>query len=169
VDYTRPADVHSLEEMDHHVRKVRELRGELARLEMIFRAEMIRMQDRWNERERITQAQIDWHLAPIESYHRAHPKDRTIAFSHGDSKLRISKAPKVSVTDIKVVREWAESHHPEVLGAPSIMAIRKVVEVVEIKDGLAVIDPGTGAEIEGLAAFIPDPTWNLDTEPGEPW
>jgi hypothetical protein len=78
IDYTRPADVHSLDEMDFHVRKVRELRAELERIENLYRAEMNRMRDRWQERRTILERAIDWHLLPVESYHRAHPKDRTI-------------------------------------------------------------------------------------------
>jgi hypothetical protein len=169
IDYTRPADVHSLEEMDWHVRKVRELRHELEEVEQRFRAEMDRMHDRWKERERILRNKIDWHLAPVESYHRAHPKDRTITFSHGDSKLRVPSKPAVFVSELAPVRAWAERNHPECLGNPSIGAIRKVVEVVEFEDGFAAIDPSTGAEVEGLDVYIPEPTWNLDTEPGCPW
>lgn len=164
-DYSTALDVHSLDEMDHHVRKAAETQSEIDRIDSMYQAEISRLQDRRAEQLRILVNKRDWHLAPVESYHRAHPENRTIPFCYGSSKLRVPKAPVVSISDRDLVTEWARTHHPEVLGAPSIMGIRSVVQVVELEDGPAAVDPDSGLVVEGLDVYIPLPSWSVDLSP----
>jgi hypothetical protein len=163
-DYSQPPlDVHNLDEMDYHVRRAAEAQQEIDRLNGIYRAEIDRLTNRWTEQVRILQGRRDWHLAPVESYHRAHPKERTISFVYGDSKLRASSIkPEKAYTigDKDAVIEWASAHHPEVLTqSPSIAAIRKLEDVVV--DGGKVVDTSTGEIVHGLEAYEPEDSWSL--------
>lgn len=170
VDYDGPPpDVCDLADLDYHTSEVRRYRAQLARVQESFRAEMERMRDRLAERERVLTNRIDWHCAPIESYHRAHPGERTLTLAHGNSKLRIPKTPQTWIDDAAEVHRWALVHHPEITKPPSVSDVRKVVAAVAVGDRFAAVDSETGEIVPGLIAAMPEASWSLDTEPGEPF
>lgn len=169
-DYSEPAaDVCDLSDLDYHTAEVRRYRAQLARVQESFRAEMERMRDRLQERERILNERINWHLLPIESYHRAHPKERTLTLAHGTAKLRVPKTPMAWIKDPDEVHKWALAHHPEITKPPSVSEVRKLVVIEDVGSGFAPIDCETGEIIPGMYADLPEPTWTLDTEEGEPF
>lgn len=169
-NYDLPAeDIHALDQLDYHTLKVRRYRFELDQVQQSFRAEMARMQDRLNEAERTIKNRIDWHLLPIEAYHRAHPRDRSLVLAHGTSKLRVPKTAQTWITDAAAVHEWALTHHPEITKPPGVSDVRKLTVITGDESGYVTVDVETGEVVPGMTAEMPLPTWTLDTEEGEPF
>jgi hypothetical protein len=169
-DYdTEPPVLDGLEQVAYHVRRVREERAELEALEAVYRAELERMKDRWENRREVIENRIAWHLIPVESWHRSHPDTRTIEVPHGTLKLSVPKTLKVFIgsgdDDKAKVRQWAIESHPEILGDPLVTKVRSVTLVVDGR----VVDADTGEIVPGVTAVLPDPSWSLDTDPGSPW
>ena len=164
-----PPELDNLEDLDYHVRRVREGRAELEVLEQSYRRELDRIQARLESRRRVIEGWIAWHLAPVESWHRAHPATRTIELPHGTLKLTVPKSLKVFIgpddTDREAVRSWAVQSHPEILGDPLVTKVRACVLIVDGR----VVDAETGEIVPGVVAKLPAPSWSLDTEPGEPF
>ena len=175
IDYSTPAilpEDDALSRLDWHMRMVRKYRAEVAELDDVYLAEMDRMRDRYANRRRIIEDKSRWHQAPIESYHRAHPDQRTIELPHGASKLSVPKTPKVFMNGEhnEAVTEWARKAHPEIMKGPNITDVRKVVDIKDHNDGtFTVVDPTTGEVVPGVTAQIPLPSWSLDVEPGSPF
>ena len=175
IDYSVPAVIpedDALSRLDWHVRMVRKYRSEMADVDALYKAEIERMIDRRDNRRRIIQNAIDWHSAPIKSYHLAHQDDRTIELPHGASKLTVPTKPKVFMEGEQsdAVTEWARRAHPEIMKGPNISDVRKVVDIKDHKDGtFTVLDPTTGEVVPGVTAQIPLPSWSLDVEPGAPF
>lgn len=169
-DYTtEPPVLDGLEQVAYHVRRVREERAELEALEAVYRAELERMKDRWDSRRKVIENRIAWHLVPVESWHRSHPDTRTIEVPHGTLKLSVPKTLKAFVgsedDDRAAVRAWALQSHPEILGDPQVTKVRACTTIIDGR----VVDVATGEIVPGVSAILPDPTWNLDTDPGSPW
>ena len=175
IDYSTPAIIpedDALSRLDWHMRMVRKYRAERAELDAVYAAEMERIGDRWQNRQRIIEQKANWHAAPIESYHLAHPEKRTIELPHGTSKVRVAKSPQVFMPgeSSKEVTEWARTAHPEIMRGPNVSDVRRVVEIVTHDDGsLSVIDPATGEVVPGVHAAWPLPSWSLDVEDGSPF
>jgi CBS-domain-containing membrane protein len=184
VDYTQPAvlpeDVDAAKERANwHARMVRKLTADKHELTDMFDteysrlvAELERLSERREHHARIIQDKIDWHQAPIESYHRmrlvADPKLKTLPLLHGYSKITVPVTAKVFPkpnADADVLK-WAREKHPEILKAPNITDVRGVVAV---RSDMKVIDKATGETVECLVAQVPDSTWGFDPEPGSPW
>lgn len=172
VDYDGPAEPWQppdgwdvMERLDWHARRARSVQAQIDGINDLFGREMDRLEARRDEEVAILQRKIDWHQAPIESYHRAHPDNRTIKLPHATSRLTVPKSPRIFAADLDAVIEWARANHPEILRSPNITDVRKVVQIADGK----VIDPSTGEVVHGLAAEMPDPSWSLNLEPGEPF
>jgi len=176
IDYDTPAiipdDLDALSRMDWHMRMVRRQTQNLTELTDLYRAEMDRLSDRLINRTLIIQKAIAWHRAPIESYHRAHPDRKTLELPNGSSKLTVPRTAKVFADAYQpdVVTEWARWAHPEIMRGPNITDVRKVVSIKTCDDGsLAVVDSETGEIVPGVTAQVPNASWSLDVEPGDPF
>lgn len=175
IDYSVPAvipDDDALSRLDWHMRMIRVRTTELHDVDRLYNAEMARIKDRHQNRRRIIQNAIDWHSAPIRSYHLAHLDERTIEMPHGTSKVTVPVKPKVFMDGEQsdVVTEWARTAHPEIMKGPNVTDVRRVVDIKDHKDGtFTVVDPTTGEVVPGVTAQIPQPSWSLDIEPGSPF
>jgi hypothetical protein len=169
--YDEPAPVpgdtsdEALRQLDWHARKVRHLADERHQLRTLFEAELARIEDRLQERLRILDRGIAWHRAPFESWHRAHPDQRTVHLPNATARLTVPVKPEVVIVDAEAVRVWACEHHPEIVRAPKITDVRACVAIVA---GLTVADTVTGELVPGVAARVPPPTWTLTVDPGQP-
>jgi hypothetical protein len=173
IDYGTPAILpegdEALERVAWHARMARQAKAELDELEDIYDAELARMIERRENRARIITERLNWHTAPIESYHRMRLEadgKRTIELPHGTSKMTVPKQPKVWFADDKRAADWARRSHPELMRPPLISDVR---EVITVTDDLKVIDKTTGEVVDALVAQIPEPRWSFDPEPGSPW
>lgn len=172
VDYDGPAEPwqppqgwDTLERLDWHARKARAIQARLDRLNELFDREIQRLEDRREEEAATLLRRLEWHRAPIESYHRAHPDDRTLKLPNATSKLTVPRTPRIFAVDIDAMAEWARAEHPEIMRGPNITDVRRLVTVA---DDDRVVDTATGEVVPCLRAEVGEPSWTLSLEPGEP-
>lgn len=180
IDYNEPAqmppgEVEALERASWHMGMAERYQRDLDQIDALYKAEMERLQIRREHRKQILQAQIDWHLQPVESLHRALLADddrrKTIELPHGTSKMTVRKQPKVFIEDKAALLAWAEQNHDELLSHDiNVTAIRTIAkpdrDLEPGQQGLAV-DEATGEIIPGVRSELPAPDWkpkfdNLD-------
>lgn len=170
IDYATPAilpddDGAALDRLTWHARMARRYDDEALELEARYTAEIDRLMDARDYAVGKLRAKRDWHTAPIEQYHRAHPDNRTLDLVHARSKLRVPKKATVFIDDAETVAEWCRTAHPELLRGPNVTAVRGVVSALD--DG-RVVDAATGEVVPGVHAEVPAPTVHVDLDPGSP-
>lgn len=172
IDYDAPAEPWQppqgwdvLERLDWHARKARAIQARLDQLDDLFGREIQRLEDRREEESTTLHRKLDWHRAPIESYHRAHPDDRTLKLPNATAKLTVPRTARVFAADNDAMTEWARTAHPEIMRGPNITDVRRVVTIT---DDDRVVDTATGEVVPCLRAEVGEPSWTLNLEPGEP-
>ena len=187
INYDEPAVLpDNLEEaqrrVEWHARMVRHYQGQLDQELGAFKREIDRLRAEMASRTKTAQSHIDWHTAPIESYHkmlRETDKDfRTMRFPHGTSKITVPKKPVITINDDEAdygdqIVEWMADYHRDGLSVPGITAIRYCVDVMEVDegedhDGYVVVDKDTGEVLPFLKADVPEPTYKFTPEEGTP-
>ncbi len=166
-------EIDALHAAGWHLRRIARLRNDLDTTDAVYRKELARIEDRLNERREIIGRQIAWHEQPLRQLHTRlladDPKRKTIEMPNGTLRMRVSTTPKVVVDDPDGLAEWALTAAPD-LRPPTprvlVSALRKQVTVTD--DG-KVVHTATGEIVPHVSTQIPDPTWNVDTEPESPW
>lgn len=171
IDYNTPAlDVDDLDRVSWHMRSVRAAEDEMHDVERMANIELNRITEWRDARRRVLQNRIDWHSAPIRSYHEMRMTDddsqRTIDTPHGRSKISVPVKPQVFIDDPDILTEWARTARPDLLySRVNVTDLRKMMKVDD--DG-KVIDPSTGEVVPAVHAEVPAPRWSLDVDPGSP-
>jgi hypothetical protein len=108
-----------------------------------------------------------WHQAQIADYHRRvladDPKRKTLDLVHGSAKAVVPVKPQVFIDNADTVKAWAIAHHPEILRAPNVMDVRRVVDIVEGK-----VVGEDGEIVQGLSAQVPDARFSFEADPWSP-
>lgn len=85
--------------------------------------------------------------------------NRTLSLPNG-SVASVQHRPAVEITDEAAVLAWAKADHPDLVQTVEkvpVSAVKGAVEIKELEDGeWVVIDPSTGAEVDGLGVR---PAW----------
>lgn len=109
----------------------------------------------------------EWHQAQIADYHRrilaTDPKRKTLDLVHGSAKAVVPVKAQVFIDNPDAVTEWARNHHPEILRAPIVTDVRRLVEVVDGK----VVDVD-GEIVQGLSAQVPEARYTFEADPWSP-
>lgn len=169
-----PADeAADLVDVDRHLAAVRRARTERDQITAIYETEIGRLTDRLESVQAVIDRRIAWHLAPVESWHRAHPQKRQLKLPHGTIKLTVPTKACAwfdGDTGRDAVTDWARREHPELLKAPNITDVRKTLELVEVESGWVALDASTGEVVDGLTVTVPEPSWSFTVEDGDsPW
>jgi hypothetical protein len=166
IDYDTPAlmppgEPEALERASWHMRMAAQITAERDQIAAVYKAEMERLEMRLAHRMRIMNNRIAWHEQPVEALHlallKSNPKRKTIELPYGTSKVRVSTAPKLSISDNSALLVWAENNHPELLGRTINITAVKTVAVMHMGK---VIDAASGEMIPGVEATTVDPKWS---------
>lgn len=187
INYDEPAKLpddpdEAQRRVEWHARMVRHYQGQLDLEVAAFKREIDRLRAEIAARTKTAASHIEWHTAPIESFHRMlqeQDKDlRTIRMPHATSKITVPKKPVVSINDDEAdygdqIVDWMATYHRDGLSVPNITAIRYCVDVKPVDegadhDGYVVVDKETGEVLPFLKADVPEPTYKLTPEEGTP-
>lgn len=167
-EYTDPADdIEDLIDVDRHLAHIRRLTRERNDLLAVYEAEIERLNVIAADIHERYERRIAWHRTPVESWHRAHTSKRTLELPSGTIKLQVPTTPKAWIDDAATVTEWARQSHPEILKAPNVSDVRKVVELVETETGWHALDPSTSELVPGLKVEVPNATWSYQVADGD--
>lgn len=160
---------HDMTDAIRHMRHARRINNELADTKRDYQAEIDRLQDAMGERVRILTNELEWHQAPIRSFHEMtmteDSSQRTLHTPHGRSKISVPDKAQVFIDDPSKLAEWASESMPDVVQRKVLVSdLRKAVTVTDDK----VFNRATGEVVPGVHAEVPAPRWSIDLDPGSP-
>lgn len=174
-DYDEPAPdldggtAYALMTADRHLRHIARIEALIGEAAAIYQDQLDRINE-WHERQtQRLQRQREWHLLPLRALHAAilgdDPRRKTIELPNGTLKSRTYSTPKLAIVDDVAVMEWMLAHHPDALEPkkPGVRLVEKYCAFLPTSDGFSIVDVDTLAPIPGLSAWVPAPTFDVDT------
>lgn len=152
---------------DWAVSRLADVRQEVEALELMATRELERIKTWRDSQIKALESKSTFFTSLLEDYARRQRNDadrKSISVPHGKISTRFTQ-PKFEIND-EVFMPWALEHAPQLVRVkqePSVSAMREHLVI----DGTKLIDPQTGAIVEGAVATLPELSITIKTNEEE--
>lgn len=152
---------------DWAVSRLADVRHEVKALELMATRELERIKTWRDSQIKALESKSTFFTSLLEDYARRQRNDadrKSISVPHGKISTRFTQ-PKFEIND-EVFMPWALEHAPQLVRVkqePSVSAMREHLVI----DGTKLIDPQTGAIVEGAVATLPELSITIKTNEEE--
>lgn len=152
---------------DWAVSRLADVRQEVEALELMATRELERIKTWRDSQIKALESKSTFFTSLLEDYARRQRNDadrKSISVPHGKISTRFTQ-PKFEIND-EIFMPWALEHAPQLVRVkqePSVSAMREHLVI----DGTKLIDPQTGAIVEGAVATLPELSITIKTNEEE--